>query len=50
MRAIKISAMKVSKGRGKVDLSQNFALDQFEHRINLALFREIPDIEFAYIN
>ena len=50
MRAIKISAMKVTKGHGKVDLSQNFALDQFEHRIDLALFREISGVEFAHIN
>ena len=50
MRAIKISTLKVTKGRGKVDLSQDFALYEFEHQINLALFREIPDIEFTHVN
>ena len=45
-----MSAVKIMKGRGEVDLSQDFALYEFEHRINLALFREIPDIKFTHVN
>ena len=50
MRAIKVGAMKVMEGHGKVDFLQDFALDQFEYGINLALLGEISDIKFANIN